>query len=298
MSLNLIKDIKSAIAHLNTNDVRRMTERPLSVGLVARDESGYAAMERFLAPVPEDVGLLGNGFAALSRVSADSAPRSFDLVLCEEGLLCPPHAFVFRQNDPAGTVDAILSSLQDLEIPLARHFLSFRQPVVCRIIQRTSKENALFALVTALPNMVPNLLELPWAVGEFATDTAFLTINQVRMAFLIAAANGKAVGYGEQKMELATIVAGAFGWRAIARELIGKIPLGGGLIPKAAVAFAGTYVVGLSLERVHRTGSDFLRPERRAAYEQALERGKAIARQLIPSLKKRNASQSPGVQTL
>jgi hypothetical protein len=290
MSLNLIKDIKSAIAHLNTHDVRRLTERPLSVGLVARDESGYAAMERFLAPVPEDAGLMFNGFTALNRVSADSAPGSFDLVLCEEGLLCPQNAFMFRQGDPAATIDAVLDRLQELEIPLARHFLSFRHPVVCRIIQRTSRENALFALVTALPNVVPNLLELPWAVGEFATDTAFLTINQVRMAFLIAAANGKTVGYGEQKMELATIVAGAFGWRAIARELIGKIPLGGGLVPKAAIAFAGTYVVGLSLERVHRTGSDFRRSERRAAYEHALERGKGIARQLIPSLKRRNAA--------
>ena len=64
---------------------------------------------------------------------------------------------------------------------------------------------------------MPNLLELPWSVAEFAGDTAFLTINQVRMAFLIAAAHGKPVGYVEQKMELATIAAGAFGWRAIAQ---------------------------------------------------------------------------------
>jgi hypothetical protein len=289
MSLTLIKDIKAAVKNLNTHDVRRLALRPLSAGLVARGDAGYAAMERFLAPVPE--------FTVISRVSPDSVPGSFDLVLCEEGLLCPPNAFVYHPNDPSGTIDAILNGLQDLEIPLARHFLAFRHPVVCRIIQRTSKENAFFSLVTALPNVVPNFLELPWAVGEFATDTAFLTINQVRMAFLIAAANGKTAGYGEQKMELASIVAGAFGWRAIARELIGKIPLGGGLIPKAAIAFAGTYVVGLSLERIHRTGSDFRKSERRAAYENALERGKVIARQIVPSLKKRNAAEIPSVQT-
>ncbi len=288
MSLNLIKDVKSAIAHLNPNDVRRLTERPLSVGLVASGEAGYQEMESFLAPVPENRTLTFGGFAALNRINSSYAPGTYDLVLCEQGMVCPNDAYTFRPSDPDGTICAVLDGLQDLEIPLARHFLSFRQPVVNRIIQRTSKENALFSLVTALPNVVPNILELPWAVGEFATDTAFLTINQVRMAFLIAAANGKTVGYGEQKGELASIVAAAFGWRAIARELIGKIPLGGGLIPKAAVAFAGTYVVGLSLERIHRTGGDLHRSERRTAYEQALEKGRSIARQLLPALKTRN----------
>ena len=43
------------------------------------------------------------------------------------------------------------------------------------------------------------------------------------------------MGYGEQKTEVASITAGAFGWRAVARELAGKIPLGGGLVPKAAI---------------------------------------------------------------
>jgi hypothetical protein len=290
MSLNLIKDIKSAIAHLNTHDVRRLAERTVSVGLVAGSEEGYAAMERFLGPVPEDAGLPFNGYAAITRLTSVSQPGTYDLVLCEAGMVCPKDAYVFRPADPYATICGILDGHQELEIPLARHFTSFRKPVITRIIQRTSKENALFSIVTALPNVVPNFLELPWAVGEFATDTAFLTINQVRMAFLIAAATGKAVGYGEQKIELATIVAGAFGWRAIARELIGKIPLGGGLIPKAAVAFAGTYVVGLSLEKLHTTGTDFQRSERRAAYQHALERGKDIARQLIPSLKSRNVA--------
>ena len=90
-------------------------------------------------------------------------------------------------------------------------------------------------LVTALPDVIPSLIELPWAAGEFASDTAFLTMNQVRMAFLIAGASDQDVGYREQRAQIAGIVAGAFGWRALARELAGKIPFGGGLIPKAAI---------------------------------------------------------------
>ena len=43
--------------------------------------------------------------------------------------------------------------------------------------------------------------------------------------------------------ELLPIVGGGFGWRALARELSGFIPVGGILI-KSAIAYAGTVVVG------------------------------------------------------
>jgi hypothetical protein len=98
---------------------------------------------------------------------------------------------------------------------------------------------------------------------------------------MLAAASDRKVGYREQRAEIASLFAGAFGWRAIARELAGKIPMGGGLIPKAAIAFAGTYVVGASLERYYRVGYGYTPEERRAAYDQALERGKEIAAGLV-----------------
>ena len=284
MSLNLLKDVKSAIAQLNPSDVRRLADRSISIGIVSGSEAGYVAMEQFLLSV-------GPASAAhIHRLHPDSAIDLHDVVLCAPGASCPRGAFPFPPSNAESCLTPILDAKGDLEIPLARQFPVFRQLVLNRIIQRTAKENAMFALVTALPNVVPNLLEIPWSVGEFAGDTAFLTINQVRMAFLIAAANGKPVGYVEQKMELASIAASALGWRAIARELIGKIPLGGGLVPKAAIAFAGTYVLGLGLERLHRTGSSMGRQESRAAYTVALERGKEIAKSIATGFKRRNAA--------
>jgi hypothetical protein len=151
----------------------------------------------------------------------------------------------------------------------------------------------MLSLVSALPNVVPNLLELPWVVGEFATDTAFLTMNQIRMALYLAAIYDRPVGYAEQKLQIAAIAGGAFGWRALARELAGKIPLGGGLIPKAAIAFAGTWVVGMGLERTNRAGRGLSRQERREAYAAAIEKGKAVARSLVPeALKMRSTPPS------
>jgi len=144
-----------------------------------------------------------------------------------------------------------------------------------------ARENALFSIAAALPNVVPSVFEVAWALGEFASDTAFLTMNQVRMAFLIAAASDHAVGYREQRVQIAAIVGGAFGWRSLARELAGKVPFGDGLVPKAAIAYAGTYVVGLGLERFYRIGYGLTLEERRSAYEEAFERGKELLSSLL-----------------
>jgi hypothetical protein len=152
-----------------------------------------------------------------------------------------------------------------------------------------AKENALFCLATALPDVVPSLAMIPWTVGEFTSDTAFLTMNQIRMAFLLAAASDRNIGYREQRSEIGSLVAGAFGWRAIARELVAKVPFGGGLIPKAGIAWAGTFAVGLSLERLYRLGYGFTRAERHTAYEEAYENGKQIAGMLLDGFRQRKA---------
>jgi len=81
--------------------------------------------------------------------------------------------------------------------------------------------------------------------------------------------------------ELVPIAAGAFGWRALARELVGFIPLGGGLIPKGAIAFAATYVVGKSLEYYYGVGRGYTRTQRRDVYQVAYERGKDLVGALL-----------------
>jgi hypothetical protein len=63
--------------------------------------------------------------------------------------------------------------------------------------------------------------------------------------------------------------------------------LGGGLIPKAAVAFAGTYVVGMGLEKVNRTGAGLSKPERKDAYAMAFAKGKEVVAELVPAAARR-----------
>jgi len=140
----------------------------------------------------------------------------------EAGLPEPADAFVFDPENPDHLVADVLREREELGLPLARYFPPFRQPVVETIINGVSKENALFAIATALPNIAPGLIELPWAVAEISSDTAFLTVNQIRMLFLLAGASDRPLGYREQRAEIASLIAGAFGWRALARELAGR----------------------------------------------------------------------------
>jgi hypothetical protein len=273
--------IKAALQNLSPEQVRELAGRPLTVGLIASSREAYAAMEDVLAPASLSRARRRELERVLYRVDDPAAPERFDLLLCESELVSPPGAFPFDPADPQRAVREVVERRENLSLALARNFGPFRKAAIGKIVRSIAKENALFALVTALPDVVPNIIELPWAVGEFASDTAVLTMNQVRMAFLIAAASDRDVGYREQRAQIAGIVGGAFGWRALARELVGKIPFGGGLIPKAAIAYAGTYTVGVGLERLYRIGYGLAREERRRIYEEALERGKAIVSAVV-----------------
>jgi hypothetical protein len=277
MATEVFRQIRTAVHQLNPGVVREAAERPLSVGLEATSSETLAAMEDFLAPPGLSRRRRLQLFEGLHRIGDPGTPQSFDIILSDEGLPEAPGAFAFRAGEPKRTVRAILRERGDLSLPLARRFPPFRQPVIHGIIQDVAQENALFALFSALPDVLPNVFALGWAAAEFASDTAVLTVNQVRMAFLIAAASDRPVGFLDQKRQIASIVAGAFGWRAMARELAGKIPFGGGLIPKAAISYAGTYVVGLSLERFYRIGYGLSAAEREGVYQEALASGKRFA---------------------
>ncbi len=290
MPLGLLKNIRNAYSNLNPELVRQLSERPISIELVADTEEAYSYMEAYLLPAKTFAHDRAAGLHALRRATNVNRPSGADISIYEQGIACPRGAFTFYVDQPELMISEILQTHPELEVSLARQFLAFRQPAIRRIITRIAKENALFTLATAMPNVVPTLFELPWALGEYATDSAFLTINQIRMAFLIAGASGRKIGLAEQKAEIATIVGSAFGWRALARELVGKIPLGGGLIPKAAISWAGTFVLGRTVEQAYITGDRIRRNEHKELYAYALRRGKQVAGNLLQTLRKTSAA--------
>lgn len=294
MTTQFIQQIRRAVTHLNPSEIRETAERRVRILLDARSSAAYGAIEDFLLPAQISHEKRSLAIQTLTRAcDIPPAGQRFHLVLHERGTFPPEgwtssvDAFSFDPANPARLPDELLQHRNELALPLARLFPPFREAAVRHTIQTISRENALFSLLSALPNVIPNAGQLPWAIGEFASDTAVLTVNQIRMAFLLAAASDRPVGYREQRAEIGSIVAGAWGWRAVARQLTSKIPFGGGLIPKAAIAYAGTYAVGLSLERYFRIGYGLTRDERHEAYEAALGRGREVASQLLSRLRKK-----------
>jgi len=274
--LKAVRQVRAALSLLNPEEVRKLAERQITIGLVAASDRGYRELETFLMLEPPSQETRPSSLGNVYRAGQPDVPPQVDLVLYEHGLACPAGAFRYRRDEEGATIAEILKARDDLALPLARHFPVFRRPVVEGLIHSVSRENALFAIATALPNVMPSLFELPWALGEFASDTAFLTANQIRMAFQIAAVCGAEVGFSHQKAEILSIGAGAFGWRALARELAGKIPLGGGLIPKGAIAYAGTFLIGKGLEHYHHANVAYTAGEREEVYQEALERGRSV----------------------
>ncbi len=290
----MLKQIRSVLAQLKPGEVRARAERPARILLRTASPAAAGAVERFLLPAGLTAERRAESAAMLTRESDAAQGSRFHLALYETGLEPPAgwhrghDAFEFDPRRPEALVGEIVAARDELALALARRFLPFRQTVTSGLIHRVANENAVFAIMSALPNLVPSLAEIPWALGEFASDTAVLTANQIRMALLLAAASDRPVGYNEQRNEIGSIVAGAFGWRSLAREFAGKIPFGGGLIPKAAVAYAGTWTAGVSLERVYRIGYGMTRRERKAAWDEAFEKGREIAAQLVRRVRRQD----------
>src|ERR1017187_706159 len=251
--LKIMKQAKAAFSLLSADEIVKQAELPVHFGLVADGSNAYAEMEEFLAPATLPRQEWRERMSQVHRANDADVPSNVDIVLYEPGLPCPGGSYTFHRGNAQATCAEILKDKKDLDLALGRQFLAFRRPVVARIIHMVSQENALFAVATA---------------------------NQARMAFQIAAACGKPVGLGDQKAAVLTIAAGAFGWRALARELVGHIPLGGGLIPKGAIAYAGTYLAGKGLEYLHVHDGAPSAAQREQLYQEGLERGRSFTKTL------------------
>jgi uncharacterized protein (DUF697 family) len=74
-----------------------------------------------------------------------------------------------------------------------------------------------------------------------------LTLNQLRLVLRLAAAHGVEVDQQRLPEVLATIGAG-LGFRAVARQLLGAVPVAGWLV-KGGIAYAGTRALGEAANR-------------------------------------------------
>jgi uncharacterized protein (DUF697 family) len=182
------------------------------------------------APSPEDEKVLrAAGRAKVPVVVVQTGTEVFDIpyVLATEVVMCSPGSG-FPVEEIAG---AIAARIGESGTGLAARLPSVREPLSEALIEKFSRQNAIAAVAIFIPG----------------ADFPVLTLNQIRLVLRLGSAHGVEVDQDRWPEVLATIGA-ALGFRAVARQLLGAIPVAGWLV-KGTVAYAGTRAVG---EAAHR----------------------------------------------
>lgn len=164
--------------------------------------------------------------------------------------------------------DQLVALNPDLTPALGRRFPELRLAAVRAIVDDTAKANAQFSLISNVPAMVPFIGGLVAA----SADLIVLTKNQVMMVYKIAAAHEKDLSDQMRIMrELAPVVGSGFVWRTIAREAASFLPLAAGTVPKVAIAYVGTVVLGRAADYYYRYGQKPTREHLREFTKRASE---------------------------
>jgi uncharacterized protein (DUF697 family) len=121
--------------------------------------------------------------------------------------------------------------LGDRGTALAARLPVMRGPVVDELIRTGARRNALISAAI-------------WAPG---VDMPVLTLNQARLVLRIALAHGQQID-ASRLPEVLGVVGAGFGFRTIAREVLGVIPFAGWAV-KGAISYAGTRAVGEAARR-------------------------------------------------
>ncbi len=240
---------------ISASQIRKRAEQPFTLCFIGADEADRAGLLRLF--LPENMSRAERDRAIMfvrSSLAGAAQPGRDELAVWTAaaahgaGVTDARHAVVDLDAPQAG-LERLLRLYPQRALALGRTFPVLRPLAARHCIQAIAMRNAAFAALSAIPEVAPTPLSLVWAAGEFASDTLVLTANQIRLAFELAALAGIEVGWTRQSGRLLAIVAGAFGWRSLARELVSLIPAGVGLAAKSGIAYAGTYAVGKSLWR-------------------------------------------------
>jgi uncharacterized protein (DUF697 family) len=175
-------------------------------------------------------------------------------------------------------VPAVLKLLPDQGMALARQFPLFRAAVAHELLSDTCFSNAAYALSTGVAEIVP-IFDIPLNIA----DMFVLTKAQAFLAYKLGLALGLSTRWQDYVAEFGSVLGGGFLWRQIARSLIGLIPAWG-IVPKVAVAYAGTYVVGNVVYHWYLTGRHITTKQMRQLYVQAFARGKNLAQDMAAKL--------------
>ena len=150
----------------------------------------------------------------------------------------------------------------DYLVALAKGYPPFRRAVCEEVIRHNARQNA---VVGALP--------IPGA------DMPVMTANQARMVLNIAAAYGEELSM-ERARELLGVLAAGFGLRALSRQAVKLVPIGG-WVAAGAIGYAGTVAMGrATILYFERGGQKVGEKEMAEIRRRALKEGRSFVSRL------------------
>jgi uncharacterized protein (DUF697 family) len=189
------------------------------------------------------------------------------------------HVFAGPIGDPEYLLDEfvpiLLEHVPDLQLSLGRHFPLFRVPIAEQLINDTSFSNAAYILSTSVAEMVPAL-----GVPVNIADMVVLTKSQAFLVYRLGLLVGFSTRWQDYISEFSGVIGSGFVWRQLARGLVGMVPVFG-VVPKVAVAYAGTQVVGHVVLRWYITGRHASKQQIREMYRKAFSRGKLMGKKMV-----------------
>jgi uncharacterized protein (DUF697 family) len=109
--------------------------------------------------------------------------------------------------------------------------------------------------------------------------------NQAMMIYRLAACFGMDLDPRARAGDVMPLAGNAFGWRAVAREIVGVVPGGVGVVGRGAIAYAGTVALGEAMHRYYALGERPTRYVLSALYRQSIAEAREVASGMLRRLR-------------
>lgn len=170
------------------------------------------------------------------------------------------------------------------EIAVGRALPPLRESVAAKLTRDAAANSLKVAIASAVVDHIP-LVGLVLGAMASAGDIVAITGIQIVLLMHIEAAYGRDPDL-QRLWRLLPVIGGGLGWRALARELAGFVPVAGIAI-KGAIAYAGTIVVGEGVTFFLEHGDHMTKHDASILYEQTKNDALRFARDLLSKLKPR-----------
>jgi uncharacterized protein (DUF697 family) len=177
----------------------------------------------------------------------------------------------------------MVEAARGVEIAVGRRLPVLRETVAAKLTRDAANNALKVALASAVVDHVPIFGLILGAVAS-AGDMVAITGLQMMLLLHIQATYGQDPDVARM-WQMLPVIGGGFGWRTLARELVGFVPIAG--IPiKGAIAYAGTIVVGEGVTFFLEHGRHMSKHQSAAIYDRTREDAIRFAREFTVRFKR------------